>query len=135
MGKGIFATKRNKDEIIEVAKCSDRWLFSADQELHALNAKRLTDAQVLDPETLQLPESYMSGPSVLVPEVPLGFIGEDWSKVDSSPWSRVEPIPVLEGRAFVWLGQHLARSQKNLGKHHLILTDSMSACLALAKGR
>jgi len=38
-------------------------------------------------------------------------------------------------RAVVWLGQHLARSKKNLGKRHLILTDSMTACFALAKGR
>ncbi|CAE7345253.1 Usp7, partial [Symbiodinium microadriaticum] len=41
-------------------------------------------------------------------EVPLDFIGTGWQKVDSAPWSRDEPIPVLEGRVLVWLGQQLA---------------------------
>ena len=35
----------------------------------------------------------------------------------------------------VWLLQHLARSQKNLGKKRLLVTDSMSVTLALSKGR
>ena len=35
----------------------------------------------------------------------------------------------------MWLLQHLARSQRNLGKKHLVLSDSMSAILAISKGR
>ncbi len=73
--------------------------------------------------------------STSFPEVPIEFLEGKWTQVDGSAWQRVESIPVLEGRAIVWLAQHLARSSKNHNKRHLVLTDSMTACLALEKGR
>ena len=69
------------------------------------------------------------------PEVPLDFLRGKWTQVDGAAWDRVESIPALEGRAIVWLAQHLGRSQKNFGKRHLVLTDSMTMCLAISKGR
>ena len=67
--------------------------------------------------------------------VPLDFLEGDWKQLSNGPWERCESIPVLEGRAIIWVLQHLARSSLQHGRKHLILTDSMSCSLALSKGR
>lgn len=136
-GRGIVAADRNIDEIRKLAKVNDRWRFSVDEEATFLKEDLVKDYVGLDVETLQpaQPVAYESTRASDFEEVPMSFIGEDWKKVDSSSWDRTEPIPILEGRCVVWLLQHLSRSQKNLGKKHLVLTDSMSVVLALTKGR
>ena len=136
-GRGVTSTHRDESDIRNVAAYCDRWRFSAEEEKAVCEAESLTAAQQLDPESLALPAEELGGigNSDQVREVPLGFIGEDGIKVDSAKWDRVEGIPTLEGRSVVWLGQHLARSQKNLGRRHLVLTDSMSVTLSLTKGR
>lgn len=134
-GRGVTSTERDVEQIRSVAGQCDRWRFSAGEEKQVCHSESLTAVQRLDPESLQMAVQEPVGDLDLVREVPLGFIGEDWKKVDSARWERVEGIPTLEGRSVVWLGQHLARSQKNLGRRHLILTDSMSVTLSLTKGR
>ncbi len=137
-GRGVVATERNLDDIRTLAKVNDRWRFSVDEEATFLKNDLVKDYAGLDVETLQPDDdgsSRVTKGASEFQEVPLGFIGEDWKKVDSSKWDRTEPIPILEGRCVVWLLQHLSRSQKNLGKKHLLLTDSMSVVLALSKGR
>eukprot|EP00969_Alexandrium_andersonii_P288437 12751117-Alexandrium_andersonii.AAC.1 len=44
-------------------------------------------------------------------------------------------MPVLEGRALVWVAKHLALSVKNFGHRHLVINGCMPAILALSKGR
>ena len=136
-GRGVTSCCRAVDEIRPVAAQCDRWRFSADEEKAVCEKESLTILQRLDPERLQLPTPcpHEIGSLDRVREVPLGFIGEDWSKGESAQWDRMEGIPTVEGRSVVWLGQHLARSQKNLGRRHLVLTDSMSVTLSLTKGR
>ena len=135
-GRGICVTSRPLDEIKELGKMNERWRFSADEERQVVSSGLDLGSQLPDVETLKHDKPlHLEHSFEGVVEVPLSFIGEDWSKVDSAGWDRVEPIPILEGRSVVWLLQHLARSQKNLGKKHLLLTDSMSVTLALSKGR
>lgn len=136
-GRGVVASEKPLAEIQKLGRRNDRWRFNAGEEDQVCRAEMMNWAQRLDPESLQLGahchlEELGRGDYL---EVPVGFIGNNWSQVDGAKWDRTESIPVLEGRSVVWLLQHLARSQKNIGRKHLILTDSMSVTLALAKGR
>lgn len=155
-GRGVVSINKEIDDVKAVGQHCDRWRFSVREEANARVDEFRRTVQALDVETLTLP----SGPSNEVesgcttfgretggaenplplgstpfPEVPIEFLEGSWTQVDGSAWQRVESIPVLEGRAIVWLAQHLARSSKNHNKRHLVLTDSMTACLALEKGR
>ena len=136
-GRGVVSTERPREDVQVLGQRNDRWRFKVNEENEVLRCESISEADCWNAETLQREDprhlgEIGGGDSV---EVPLDFIGDDWVKVDGSKWDRVEPIPILEGRAVVWLGQHLARSQKNLGRKHLVLTDSMSVTLALSKGR
>lgn len=137
-GRGVVSTTRRREEIKKHGRQCDRWRFSAEEEQKVFYEEvqltsRALDAETLEPDLEHAERSKCNLDSV--EEIPLSFIGKGWHKVDSASWDRVEPIPILEGRSLVWLMQHLARSKKNLGRKHLVLSDSMSATLALAKGR
>lgn len=137
-GRGVVSTTRHREEVKKHGRQCDRWRFSAEEELKVFNEEVMLTSRALDAETLEpdLEHGERSQCNLdSVEEIPLSFIGKGWHKVDSAKWDRVEPIPILEGRSLVWLMQHLARSKKNLGRKHLVLSDSMSATLALAKGR
>lgn len=135
-GRGIVSTKRSVEDVRRVGSHNDRWRFTAEEEKTVFTTETSASCEAWDCETLE-PKQQLEQSCVRAsfPEVDLDFIGEDWSEVEGSRWDRVEPIPILEGRALVWLLQHLARSQRNLGKKHLVLSDSMSAILAISKGR
>ena len=127
-GRGVVSGDREVADIRVIGGVCDRWRFSRESE--SLIAGMPDPVQEGEGETdgsfsLATPRAEQetlgfSG------EVPLDFIGTGWQKVDSAPWSRDEPIAVLEGRVLVWLGQHLARSTKNHDRKHLVLTDSMT---------
>lgn len=137
-GRGVVSTTRHREEIKKHGRQCDRWRFSAEEEQKVFNEEVQITSRALDVETLEpaLEQDERSQCNLdSVEEIPMSFIGKGWHKVDSASWDRVEPIPILEGRSLVWLMQHLARSKKNLGRKHLVLSDSMSATLALAKGR
>lgn len=136
-GRGIVSAEREMKDIKSLGRRSDRWRFNVDEEMLVPKGEIQSDLLNYQVSELSSDASVQLGSigkrdSL---EVPLEFIGEDWKNVDGAKWERVESIPILEGRSVVWLLQHLARSQKNLGKKHLLLTDSMSVTLALAKGR
>ena len=136
-GRGVVAAERQVEEIKKLGRRNDRWRFKPGEENIVTKGELANEGDCIDAETLELVapcllEKVGVGDYM---EVPLDFIGEDWKQIDGSKWDRVESIPILEGRAVVWLLQHLARSQKNLGKKHLVLSDSMSVTLALTKGR
>ena len=136
-GRGVVSDDREVADIRVIGGVCDRWRFSRESE--SLIAGMPDPVQEGEGETdgsfgVTKPRAEDETP-VFSGEVPLDFIGTGWQKVDSAPWSRDEPIPVLEGRVLVWLGQHLARSTKNHDRKHLVLTGSMTATLAWAKGR
>ena len=155
-GRGVVSINKEIDDVKAVGQHCDRWRFSVREEANARVDEFRRIVQALDVETLTLPsvpsnevesgcttfscetggaENSIPLGSTPFPEVPIEFLEGSWTQVDGSAWQRVESIPVLEGRAIVWLAQHLARSSKKHNKRHLVLTDSMTACLALEKGR
>jgi hypothetical protein len=132
-GRGVVAAKADRDLVRDQARHLDRCRFTATQE-HQVQKSEIVGAgnfsDILDFEIEN--QNRKTNP---IPEVDPKLLQLDWKKVHSSPWTRPEAIPVLEGRALVWVAQHLARSQVNHGKRHLLLSDSMTAILALTKGR
>lgn len=144
-GRGVAVVTKPKHEVRQVGRINDRWKFNRNEENLV---KEVEDA------TQQLPDAFsLEVPPPVLPQlahdaarhkeargmdgnyVPLQFLEGDWKQLSNGPWERMESIPVLEGRAIVWVLQHLARSSKQHSFKHLILTDSMSCTLAITKGR
>lgn len=142
-GRGVAAVDKPVDEVKKVGQVNDRWKFNKSEEDEIFSVE--TGIPLLpDVETLKVNESAapagVGGPlaearGLSTEHVPLRFLEGDWKKISNGPWERQEGIPTLEGRAIVWVMQHLARSSVQHGGKHLILTDSMSCTLALSKGR
>ena len=136
-GRGVVASERRIEEVRQLGRRNDRWRLSSVEEHLILDEEFKKFPDKVEVNTLRVEDDGKLDEVGLADsvEVPLDFIGTDWSKIDGARWDRVESIPILEGRSVVWLFQHLARSQKNLGRKHLVLTDSMSVTLFLTKGR
>lgn len=142
-GRGVAAVDKPVEEVKKVGQVNDRWKFNKSEEDEIFSVE--TGIPLLpDVETLKVNESAVpagvGGPlaearGLSTEHVPLRFLEGDWKKISNGPWERQEGIPTLEGRAIVWVMQHLARSSVQHGRKHLILTDSMSCTLALSKGR
>ena len=132
-GRGVVTAKGDIDLVRQQAQHFDRWRFSINDEnlvQKSLNVGGGCFGDILDFEL-----ANQRWPTSAIPEVDPVVLQLNWKKVNSAPWARPEAIPVLEGRALVWTVQHLARSQVNHNKRHLILSDSMTSILALSKGR
>eukprot|EP00435_Cladocopium_sp_Y103_P040424 s562_g11.t1 len=137
-GRGVVATERNICDIRDVAQHSDRWKFSPEDENKVVHDHVRMSLLQVDAETLTftgdegLSEAVgggenlqgLSATPISVPEVPLGFIGENWRKIDSGNWERQEAIPVLEGRSLVWACQHLSRRHGCLERSASLLASS-----------
>ena len=67
---------------------------------------------------------------VLPPEM-----GKRLEVVSSGNWSRAEPISILEGRSLVHGLRSVLRRVGSQKSRMLMLSDSMTAILALSKGR
>ena len=132
-GRGVVTAEAATALISEQAKHLDRWRFRIDDERDLQRFEVIGGSNHEDILDFELSNQHID--THAIPEVDPRILELDWKKVNSSPWKRPEAIPVLEGRALVWTVQHLARSQVNHGKRHLILSDSMTAILALSKGR
>ena len=132
-GRGVVSAEVPLDLIKKQARWQDRWRFSRCSEIdvhRSLESGGGSHSDILD---FELEKSHQV--SEPIDELDPEFLDRNWRRVESNKWHRAEPIPVLEGRTIVWLVQHLARSQANHGRRHLIISDSMTSVLALTKGR
>lgn len=132
-GRGVARAAVPADMMRHESKWHDRWRFSRASE-HDLQSRLVEGAKGAE-DILEFERDQLQHVGEPMDELSPEFLDREWTRVESNAWSRREPIPVLEGRALVWLVQHLARSQANHGKRHLIISDSMTSILALSKGR
>ena len=132
-GRGVVSSRRDRSLIRKHGQYRDRWRFNKHEEHTVLQAPQAGPGTFKD--LLDFEKSQAEAGDPKIPEVSLDLLDGGWKVLSSQPWDRREPIVILEGRALVWISQHLARSCTNHGKRHLILTDSMSAVLSLTKGR
>eukprot|EP00438_Fugacium_kawagutii_P010865 Skav216249 [mRNA] locus=scaffold20:133295:138540:- [translate_table: standard] len=139
-GRGVTCVEKDISEVKKHGRVNDRWKFiKKDEE----TVHTIEEGFTLLPDCVEIPRSLRAlsaGDSFSLPMrtdsfVPLSFIGGQWKQLSNGAWGRHESIPILEGRAIVWVAQHLARSSKQHHRRHLILSDSMSCTLALSKGR
>ena len=69
-------------------------------------------------------------------EVPLELLSrDDWRVVWSKPWKYEANILNTEARALGWSVEHLLRSNRNIGKKLLCLSDNLPLVLGANKGR
>ena len=68
-------------------------------------------------------------------DVEFRHVTRDWKLVGRYRWKQVEAMPVLEAKANLYAVRHAMRRVSGHRKRHLVLTDSMTAALAIGKGR
>ncbi|CAK0886276.1 unnamed protein product, partial [Prorocentrum cordatum] len=68
-------------------------------------------------------------------DVPIDMVRGEWRVASSGGWERSESIATLEGRSLVHALRYDLRDSHAVGRRILLLTDSMTATLALGKGR
>ena len=132
-GRGVARAAIPAELVRHESKWHDKWRFSRAREHEVqtgLDVGGKAFGDILEFERDQLQQECEP-----IEELSPEFLDRQWHRVESNAWCRHEPIPILEGRTIVWLVQHLARSQANHGKRHMIISDSMTAILALSKGR
>ncbi|CAE7615478.1 unnamed protein product [Symbiodinium sp. CCMP2592] len=67
--------------------------------------------------------------------VPFEDIDRAWTTTGMHRWRRPLTLPVAEARAALYAVKHCLRAGGSFGKKHVILSDSMTATLAISRGR
>lgn len=76
----------------------------------------------------------------VLPPTVLGLCGDEdvnrsWVTTGMHRWRRPLTLPVAEARAALYAVKHSLRACGSFGKKHVILSDSMTATLAISRGR
>lgn len=133
-GLGVTSTVVEVAEVEKVGRYNERWRFKdpSTSKPRSFVAKEdeKTEIVYLDEDAPEPPSKSTSFEAV-----PFEFIKTKWQVVGRHQWQRLEPMPVLEARASLFAVRRLMRKVDNLGKRHLILTDSLTAACAFSKGR
>ena len=118
-GRGVVERRTDSKLIQAAGRFRDRWRYQA-------------GSQVRPRGDLERADDEDDGP---VPRVPDEILKGQWKVLSSGGWDREEAMVVLEGRSVVHAIKHICRSTSNQHHRHLILSDNLSAVLALMKGR
>ena len=133
-GLGASSALVEVGEVEKVGRYNERWRFKdpAACKPRSFVAKEdeKTEIVYLDGDADDPPSK-----STTFEAVPFEFVNTNWQVVGRHQWQRLEPMPVLEARASLFAVRRLMRKVDNLGKRHLILTDSLTAACAFSKGR
>ena len=151
-GLGATTADFSAAEVKQLGQFSERWRF----ESETFSKPRGTAFGVGVTETTDEAEAVQwasaSGEPAATAQVPLDFglgrkdesffkpvpfeaVDRSWKVVGRYKWKRQEGMPVLEARATLFAIKHALRNVENVGKRHLVFSDSMSAICAIDKGR
>ena len=121
-GGGGCVADISPEEVLELSRFRERWRFKGDRAL--INPR--TQALAADPPGL-LPSSS-SGVRV-VPFVGGRLLDTNWRTIFSDPWAFSEHVTTLEARAALKCLCYLLRTTRTGGMTHVLIVDSMAACL------
>ena len=134
-GLGVVEATMDIGSVQKLGSFSERWRFKSPDFSNA----RLSVSQEED-RVKWLQE--LEDESIVVEAIPARFenvqfrhVTRDWSLIGRYRWKRVEAMPVLEAKANLYAVKHAVRRVSGHRKRHLVLTDSMTAALAIGKGR
>ena len=137
-GLGVCESESSLELNRELGRYSERWRF---KDPKASSARAFTfdeDENVRGLVSLQDERSDEGGEfsdSSSFGAVGFTVVNRAWHTVGRNQWKKKESMPVLECRATLHAVKHVLRSIGNHRQRHLILTDSMTAALAVSKGR
>ncbi|CAK0870540.1 unnamed protein product, partial [Prorocentrum cordatum] len=139
-GLGVTETVGLEADVKHAMSFSEAWRFKEGGEGAREQAReRIEEAKVTGEkaENANVPEGVDVCARLErgVDLVPRSLVGGPWRTVRSQALDRPESIPVLGTRAAQWGLRHVLRNSQTWHKRVLILSDSMSAVLALSKGR
>ena len=139
-GMGVVESVRDLETIAKAGRYNERWRFTRGEEERttarraAMAAAARAGEPVPPPVALDVrPEDV---PDSSFPEVPPELFGGEWTTVAAQPWRRKgDSMSELELNSLVWAVRRMTRNSAFFNRRVLFLSDSMSAILALAKGR
>ena len=134
-GLGVVEATMDVGSVQKLGSFSERWRFKSPDFSNA----RLSVSQEED-RVKWLQE--LEDESIVVEAIPASFenvqfrhVTRYWSLIGRYRWKRIEAMPVLEAKANLYAVKHAVRRVSGHRKRHLVLTDSMTAALAIGKGR
>jgi hypothetical protein len=134
-GLGVVASSFTRHEVKQYSNFNERWRFKEQLTSNARKFTFLEDDKIRSAVLEDDIPEHDPNMSVHVASMPFSAVDREWKVVGRVQWQEVESMPVLEARATLFGVRHLLRKLENHGCRLLILTDSMTAACAFAKGR
>ena len=127
-GSGFAVGRADVDlqEVHKLCRVDERWRFRDDAKRGSARSEALASEELEGPEVWEkgfrpLPFSVMRDSS--------------WRHMFFSAFSDQRPIHLKEAHSSIASLKHSLRCRHSFNRHHLLLSDNMSVCLALGKGR
>ena len=124
-----------RHEVKQYSNFNERWRFKEQLTSNARKFTFLEDDKIRSAVLEDDIPEHDPNMSVHIASMPFSAVDREWKVVGRVQWQEVESMPVLEARATLFGVRHLLRKLENHGGRLLILTDSMTAACAFAKGR
>ncbi|CAE7797631.1 unnamed protein product [Symbiodinium sp. CCMP2592] len=136
-GMGVTTASLDYEGVKRVGRYNERWRFK-DEDARvarrlALKLDGLQDS--FGPDGDVTDAAWHRRKSSSFEPVPFSVVDREWSTVVSHRWRSPLTLPVGEARSALTAVKHILRTTSNFGLRHLILTDSLTSCGALSRGR
>ena len=130
-GLGVTTSEFRNSEVQTLGTFLERWRFKDEAARNPRAFARASDDAVFG--GVGIADQAMDKHTFET----VGFwaVDRSWQVVGWSKWLQHESMPVYEARASLFAVKHALRRVSNFGKRHLVLTDSLTASVALDKGR
>lgn len=134
-GLGVVESTMDISTIKELRSFNERWRFKNPEFSNArlVVAQEEEKVKWQDKVDEEFPP-FKTNPTKFK-NVKFRHVTRDWKLVGRYRWKQVEAMPVLEAKANLYAVRHALRRVSGHRKRHLVLTDSMTAALAIGKGR
>ena len=142
-GLGMTVAECTHEEARLWGTCSERWRFREVAYARARevafnedggNSYQLPGLGYEDEDEVHGAEQAVSNPLGFVP-IPFSAVDREWVTTGLHRWRRALTLPVAEARASLYAVKHILRGVHNFRRKHVILSDSMTATLAISRGR
>jgi len=130
-GLGVTTSPSTAQELQQLGAYVERWRFKDDQARNPRHFVRATDEELFEVADVC---GYDQGCNYFK-TVGYRTVDRSWQIVGRHRWRQQESMPVHEAQATLYGVRHILRKCSNFGKRHVILTDSMTAAVAIDKGR
>ena len=140
-GLGMTRAACSTQDVRRLGGVAERWRFKEalpNPRAAAFNTVN-SQCEVLPPTVYGLcgdeERAHLQQEDPLFTPVSFQDVNRSWVTTGMHRWRRPITLPVAEARAALYAVKHSLRACGSFGKKHVILSDSMTATLAISRGR